>query len=657
MKITRVLFPALFVVLFLTQVGSGDEPRKTFVLVPGNSPSKILSEVRQWRNASPANAIAPVRIDVRPGTYRLDETLVLKPGDGHMEWQGSGDVLFTRGKNITGWKKNAQGRFVATIPEVASGKWWFEQLFVNGRRATPAKTPNEFYYFIEDQVECLSDPATGTLIDTSRRAFMPRQEQRDLFEKIADSVSKDRPANDIRVKFYHSWETSLHRLANYNTKSNTALLTGDARWTLAYWKRGGLRYQIEGIPEALDAPGEFLLERNGRLTYIPREGETLETLDVIAPFGPGDGENSAILKISGQVDKIASCENNQSLDPALLINDLTFSGITFAHDPFILPEEGMSSSQSAVLCPAAILVEAAQNINFIRCNVAHTGGYGIWFHRACRHCRVEQCLLEDLGAGGIRIGTHMRGIETQNDHLVSGHVSVIDNIVRDYGRIDGGGIGIWIGAADNNRVFHNEVCDGLYTGISIGWVWGYAPSRAFNNKIEFNHIHHIGQGVLSDMGAVYTLGISPGTTVSNNVIHHVRSYNHYGGGGLGLYTDEGSSQIVFENNLIYNTHTAVIHQHYGQENIFRNNILAFPFQRGAISRSRIEEHLSYTAERNIIVCDRTPFFTGNWNDNEHFSLRNNLYCLMKANDWEDETQGHLFNKQTFQEWQAKGNDV
>jgi hypothetical protein len=39
-----------------------------------------------------------------------------------------------------------------------------------------------------------------------------------------------------------------------------------------------------------------------------------------------------------------------------------------------------------------------------------------------------------------------------------------------------------------------------FTGISVGWNWGLEPNRTTNNLIEFNHVHDLGQGVLSDAG-------------------------------------------------------------------------------------------------------------------------------------------------------------
>jgi len=72
---------------------------------------------------------------------------------------------------------------------------------------------------------------------------------------------------------------------------------------------------------------------------------------------------------------------------------------------------------------------------------------------------------------------------------------------------------------------------------------------------------------LDDGGAVYTLGSQPGTVLRNNLIHHVLN-------GRSLYTDQGSSFIVLENNIVYDAGEYAYLHHYGHDNTVRNNIFA-----------------------------------------------------------------------------------
>jgi parallel beta-helix repeat protein len=146
--------------------------------------------------------------------------------------------------------------------------------------------------------------------------------------------------------------------------------------------------------------------------------------------------------------------------------------------------------------------------------------------------------------------------------------------------------------------------------------------------------------VLSDLGGIYTLGTQPGTVLRNNVIHDVLSYSY---GGWGLYTDEGSTDIVLENNVVYLTKTGGFHQHYGKNNIVRNNVFALAAE-GQIIRSRQEEHISFTFERNIVYQDKGPLLGSNWS-NKNFRMNHNVY-------WR---AGHepRFTNLTFEKWKAE----
>ncbi len=318
--------------------------------------------------------------------------------------------------------------------------------------------------------------------------------------------------------------------------------------------------------------------------------------------------------------------------------DVTVRGLSFEHTNYVWPQAGYSSFQSEVNLDGAIVLRNAQRVMLDGVRVAHTGTHGIVLTGSSRENTIQNSTLFDLGAGGIRVGESARSNPTPDGNVIR------NNMIVSGGRHHPAGCGILITHSGRNTVENNTIRDFYYTGISVGWSWGYNTSAAVGNLIRANRIGQLGQGVLSDMGGIYTLGVSPGTQVTRNLIYDVDAFDY---GGWGIYPDEGSTGILIKDNVVYRTKTGGFHQHYGRDNHVVNNLF-LEARVQQLQKTRIEPHNQFLFEKNVVAGSEGLLLGGGGVAGADMQFRNNLYWLGGA--------PLKFGGQTWEQWRARGMD-
>jgi parallel beta-helix repeat protein len=342
------------------------------------------------------------------------------------------------------------------------------------------------------------------------------------------------------------------------------------------------------------------------------------------------------------------------------VDDIIIDNVAIQHSAWNIGRTEEADGQAAAFLKSAPLYIAnATSVIISDVEISHTGSYGIWIKEGTTNINIINSLITDTGAGGIRIGQIIKPVPTPTTSI-----NIISNEVSYGGNVFPSGVAVISHRASDIVIADNLIHHHRYTGISVGWQWGYDPSGTSNVLVQGNYIYNTGQHILCDQGGIYTLGIQQGTVITGNVIKNVFSYAIY---MWGIYLDEGTSQIVVSNNVVYNTGWASLFQHYGANNTIINNVFArasliqppHPGDRAPDADVRVqltENHTSWTYTRNIVYdafqgANHSTFKSDAQNVIVSFS--NNVYYNTYGTPL---LFGYQRQQMSFTDWQKTGQD-
>jgi hypothetical protein len=631
----------------------------------GSGPWATLAGARDALRKLRADGMlaGPANVLIQDGNYPLTEPVAFGPADSHTTFAAApgANPVFDGGRILSAWTESTHSTrraWTLDLPEVASGHLYFRSLFVTGQRRPRARYPK------------FSPDAHG-VENTLRIGAMRFPERRDLFAgdhmfKPVEGDMQPWPSlHDAEIVLLHYWVET--RLPDPRLDPNTGWITCSRRSVFNLYESFNpklARYYIDNLFEALTEPGEWYLDRtSGRLTYLPLPDETIANTAVTIPL------------VTRFIDVAGDAFNRGSDvgDPlgTRPVENLSFAGLTFRHSDWYRPAAEMlshdsaaaagvtdvpigSAPQSAAHVPATINFKWARNCHFERNTVEHTGFTALEFGPGCRDCSATHNTLQHLGGGGVKIGgSELDGPPGDR----TGHVRFTDNTVRHVGRVFHQSCGILLTHAFDCELAHNEIAHTCYTGISVGWSWGFRETITRNIRIENNFIHDICEGVLSDNGGIYLLGVQPGTVVRGNHITRVTAADY---GGSGIYPDEGCSHVVIEHNWVHDVQGSGLGIHFARELVVRHNVFVRPGESFA-GIGRVENDIQATLMHNLFIGPAKALYSGAYKGDVRDGFATDANILGFAPDAVPPVTHAAFRKDVplairFPDWQKAGHD-
>lgn len=548
---------------------------------PFNTIQKARDVIRQRQGAWSGD----ICVWLKGGTYTLKSTLTFTQEDSGENGFSviykavAGEIpILSGGTQLTNWTLWSGGIYRAECPANVTG---FRQLYVNGKKAIRARTPNK------GQFKRLVQWRTST--QTIR---VNRGDWTDSWQNSANGK--------IEIIIQQYWAESILRIVSVTTASAYKDLAPNAEERDIVFAREWPQkspeqsYHLENSLDFVDQEGEWFLDDStspGYVYYMPRPGEDLSKAQVIAPA------LETLVSIVGA-------------DHATHVSHLTFEGIRFEHSNWTRPSSkgniGLQQQQYSIgnnQCErprSGVFVKNADHIAFKRCVFRNMGSTGLDVYTSTNEITIEGNVFRSIAGNGMQIGKFSeKGTAIATTYNPSDtreyceNVLIANNYIHDVAQEYYSGCAISAGYVRYISILHNEVFNLPYTGISVGWGWTKNPCAMTSNTISSNRIYNV-VNLLCDGAGIYTLGFSPNSEMKDNFISGIvksswatSSYSATYPLAC-IYLDQGSKGYTIDQNVLRNAHkNDYIHE--GMET-HGDNVLATNYKNeaGIEARSGIE---------------------------------------------------------------------
>jgi Right handed beta helix region len=514
----------------------GDDRNPGTQAQPFKTIHQAQETVRQRRSAR-----SNMTVYLRAGIYPLDRAITFTEQDSGLGQSrviyrafDQESVILSGGQAIPHWESTDNGWYRAFVGEAsaptATGRD-FRQLYINGKRAVRARTPNSGQYL---RLKHWDTPRQTINIAPEDVKHLPSLKNAEMV------IQRDWNQSRLRIERLHRQRGAV-TIVPQSPERQRAFAQEHP------FKSDNQPYHLENAMVFLDAPGEWYLDQEkGAVFYQPQPGETITT--AIAP-------------------KIETLINIQGT-PAAPVQNLAFCHMAFQHTTWLAPAtQGYVGIQTGIPfdsepASAAIVVKYANHIIFERNQLQHLGGMGILLSTGTHDVGVNANVMTDISDNAVSIGMPID--DTQDPQAQVRNHRISNNYIAEIGQDYFGSAGIFAGYASGLTIEHNELTNLPASGICVGWGWSDADSSLGNNVIHANYIHGVMQ-LLFDGGAIYTLSKQPGTVISDNFIENLVPSIWVPDGPerqwlSGIYLDQGSSFIRVQNNVIINVPTKITEQ-------------------------------------------------------------------------------------------------